>query len=436
MAPAWRGSREEVHIGAYHVLMSVFRIPLSTPIVACALVLVFLAPSPIAWADTDFNQFLDAAYRKHYDFEASLEVLRSHDREALSPEDRLSYDLFEWYLEDQALVRSVVMGEVAKSDVPYERWLGHYTTTSLLPSELYEILSSEVRDNRAEVDRLFSVLAIEGDSMTERMAVVAQIGLQKTAEMGRAVSDEMQEYVDTAAVMMKPHFALYPIDPVIVTPVPGLLSVAGFRKGSEAQGRPNQVQILPGRDGVPYYLRLTIAHHEAFPGHYVQEYIQGQLTGLPQFRSQGGFPAYTEAWALYAEHLAQDVGLFEERDPLFELGIAESKLWRSSKALTDVGLNGMGWSLDKAHTFLSEALDVDESEAHAMVGPMIENPGAATASYTGYICYVSFRERMEAALGDAFRLVDYHCVVLENGPMPMKILERVIDDYIATHTAG
>jgi uncharacterized protein (DUF885 family) len=118
------------------------------------------------------------------------------------------------------------------------------------------------------------------------------------------------------------------------------------------------------------------------------------------------------------------------------LGIAESKLWRSSKALTDVGLNGMGWSLDKAHTFLSEALDVDESEAHAMVGPMIENPGAATASYTGYICYVSFRERMEAALGDAFRLVDYHCVVLENGPMPMKILERVIDDYIATHTTG
>ena len=217
---------------------------------------------------------------------------------------------------------------------------------------------------------------------------------------------------------------------MFVTPVTNLLSVAGFRHGSEAQGRPNQVQIKPGRDGVPYYLRLTIAHHEAFPGHYVQEHHQDQLTDLPEFRQKGGFRAYTESWALYAEQLSYDIGLFETADPLHRLGFVESKLWRSTHALADVCLNGMGWTVDQAVALLTETLDLSSLDAQTRVTRMIEDPGAATASYTGYLYLIRFRDEAMEALGDSFEWASFHDVILETGPAPMEILATVVSDYI------
>jgi len=396
-------------------------------IVTAGVLFALMAGIPSA-ANAELRRFLETAYRRHTDFEASLETLRSFDRAALSPEDRLSYDLFEWYLSDQAFSRAVVMGELRTSDVPYERWLHHHTTTSMTPPELFAILSDEVEKNRTKVDLLLADLGIEGATLAEKMAVVSRIGLGRTDETGVSVVDEMQAYVEGAREAMRPYFGVYPSDPIVVTPVPGLLSAAGLRMGSEAQGRPNQVQILPGRDGVPYYLRLTIAHHEAFPGHYVQESIQQELTDLPTFRVQWGFTAYTESWALYGEQLAWDVGRFEGRDPLHELGFFESKLWRSSKAMADVAVNGIGWSLSKTGAFLVGTLGVTETEAAHIVARMVESPGASAASYAGYVCFMSFRDRMHAALGEEFRLIDFHRLVLEGGPMPMEILERVIVD--------
>ena len=398
---------------------------------ALAVCMVWILSLALGATDDDaFGRFLDDAYRKHTGFEASLEELHRFDRDALSAGDRLSYDLFEWYLEDQAFSRAVLLGDVSADEVPYDRWLRHHTTTSKRPLEWFEILSDEVERNRATVDRLFVDLAIEGETFSDRMAVVAQIGLQRTAEMGYSVADEMQGYVDAAADLLRPYFGIYPDAPIVVTPVPGLLSAAGFRMGSEAQGRPNQVQILPGRDGVPYYLRFTIAHHEAYPGHYVQESIQETLTELPRFRIQWGFTAYTESWALYGEQLAWDVGRYVDGDPLHELGFFESKLYRSTRALTDVGLHAAGWDVEHAVAFLNETIGIAETDARAVVARMIESPGAAVASYAGYVEFMSLRGRMEASLGDAFHLIDFHRTVLEGGPMPMEILERVVDDAL------
>jgi uncharacterized protein (DUF885 family) len=266
--------------------------------------------------------------------------------------------------------------------------------------------------------------------MADRMAVVHEIGLRRTINAGVAVTDEMQAYVDAAAEALAKHFACYPADPVVVVPVPGILSASGVRMGSAAQERPNQVQIRPGRDGVPYYLRLTIAHHEAYPGHYVQEYNQEQLSHLPDFRRYGNYRAYGEAWALYGEQLAWDVGLFDSADPLHKLGFVESKLWRSTIALTDVGLNSRRWSRNDAVDFLIQMLGMDDVDARTRVDRMLEDPGAATASYTGYLCYMAFRDHMRSALGDAFRLLDFHRLVLETGPAPMEILERVVMAYV------
>jgi len=395
-----------------------------------ALLLTSVCLSAHAVQDPEFRQFLDAAYRKHTGFEASLDQLQTYDRSSLSTEDQLSYDLFAWYLEDQILIRALALGEIDREDVPYETLLHHHTTTRFSPSELFEILRGAVEENQAAVNRCLSEIQLPGDSFHAQMEAVNKTGVQKTTQAGISVAAEMQGYVDRAEEALRPCFAIYPVDPVVVTPVPGLLSAAGFRFGSEAQGRPNQVQILPGRNGVPYYLRLTIAHHEAYPGHYVQEHNQNQLTHLPEFRQRWGFGAYTESWALYGEQLAYDMGLFEDADPLHRLGFVESKLWRSTHALADVGLNGMGWTVEEAVTRLTETLVLTATEARTRVTRMLEDPGAATASYTGYLCLMRFRTRAQEALGDDFEWAAFHRVILETGPAPMEILETVVDCYI------
>jgi uncharacterized protein (DUF885 family) len=337
----------------------------------------------------------------------------------------------EWYLQDQAFHRPIVLGDRALSDVSYEAWIRHFTTTDITPDELYARLDDEVTRTKGRVEALFRSLEIEGDSMAERMDEVHARGIAITQDLNLAVFQEMQGYVDRAEVVARPLFGLYPNEPIVVTPVSGMLSIAGFRPGSEAQGRPHQVQIEPGPNGVPYYLRMTIAHHEAFPGHYVQESVLWQLEDLPYFRTKMGSRSYGEAWALYGEQLAWEAGLYEDADPLHELGFIESQLWRSSKALADVGLHAMGWTVHETETFLIETLGVDGAKAGDMVERSQEAPGAAVDSYSGFLTFLSLRARMTEALGDDFRIVDFHRLVLEHGPMPMAILERLVDAAIA-----
>lgn len=398
---------------------------------AWAILVALLVVHGVDGSESSFEAFADGAYRKHSGFEESLETLRTYDRRTLSPDDRLSYDILEWYLEDQAFHRPIVLGDRALSDVAYEEWIRHYTTTEISPEALYERLYAEVRRTRDRVEELFRSLEIEGASMAERMDEVHARGIAITKTLDLAVFEEMQGYVDRAEGVARPLFGLYPDEPIVVTPVPDMLSIAGFRPGSEAQGRPHQVQIEPGPNGVPYYLRMTIAHHEAFPGHYVQESVLWQLEDLPYFRTKMGSRSYGEAWALYGEQLAWDAGLYEGADPLHELGFVESQLWRSSKALADVGLHAMGWTVNETEAFLIETLGVDQAKAGEMIERSQTAPGAAVDSYSGFLSFMTLRARMTEALGSNFRIVDFHCLVLEHGPMPMAILERVVDAAIA-----
>ena len=398
---------------------------------AWAILVVLLAAQVVLGSESSFEAFADAAYRKHSGFEESLETLRTYDRSALSPDERLSYDILEWVLEDQAFRRPILLGDRPSSDVAYEEWIRHHTTTDISPEALYECLQTEVARTQELVEDLFASLGIEALSMAERMDEVHARGITITHDLGLAVSQEMQGYVDRAAGVMRASFDLYPNEPIVVTPVSGMISIAGFRAGSEAQGRPHQVQIEPGPNGVPYYLRKTVSHHEAFPGHYVQESVAWQVEDLPYFRSQIGSRAYGEGWALYGEQLAWESGLFEDADPLHLLGFVESQLWRSARALADVGLHAMGWSEQRVEEFLIANLGVDSIKARAMIEGYRASPGAAVDSSSGFLMYLRLRARLADALGSEFRIIDFHRLVLEHGPMPMQILERLIDAAIA-----
>jgi len=382
-------------------------------------------------SESAFREFLDSSYRRHTGFEESLEELRAFDRDDLLVEDQLSYDLYAWYLEDQIFFRPIALGDVSERDVLYADLLRHYTTRSSTPEEWFEVLLAEVERHRQAVDVLYDRLGIGGESMAERRAEALAMSEWKARGTGQSVTVEMQAYVDGAQRALREHFTYYPTESAVVTQVAGLSALAGFRWGSEAQGRPNQVQILPGRDGVPYYLRRTVSYHEAFPGHYVQELTQKLLTQLPEFRLKWGLTAYNEGWALYGEQLAWDVGLYEGVDPLQELGFVESQLFRSAFAMADIALRAIGWTQREVEMFLIDTLGIGVTETCERVARIVESPGAAAASYAGFHSFVTYRERARASLGDRFRLIEYHDLVLQTGPVPMDFLEKIVDAYIA-----
>jgi len=178
----------------------------------------------------------------------------------------------------------------------------------------------------------------------------------------------------------------------------------------------------------------TIAYHEAVPGHHLQAAIAQEIQGLPIFRSVVPFTAYAEGWALYAEQLAWEAGF--EKDPLDNLGRLQAEMFRSVRLVVDTGLHAKRWTREAAIEYMIANTGMTEADAVVEVERYIVNPGQALAYKVGMLKILELRERAKSALGDKFDLRDFHDAVLGNGPMPLAVLGRVIDDYIARKKAS
>jgi uncharacterized protein (DUF885 family) len=169
--------------------------------------------------------------------------------------------------------------------------------------------------------------------------------------------------------------------------------------------------------------------HEAIPGHYFQIEIQQELEGVPRFRRFGGYTAFTEGWGLYAESLGKELGMYT--DPFQYFGALNAELWRAIRLVVDTGLHSKGWSrqdvLDYmyANSAVKEARAVSEAERYMAI------PGQALAYKIGQMKIRELRTRAEQRLGDRFDIVAFHSLVLSQGSMPLTLLERRVERWIA-----
>jgi len=174
----------------------------------------------------------------------------------------------------------------------------------------------------------------------------------------------------------------------------------------------------------------TLAYHEGIPGHHFQIAIAQELKGVPFFRRMVPFTAYAEGWALYAEKLAREIGMYKD-DPYSELGYLDSELFRAVRLVVDTGIHFKKWTREQA----IEYMENHTASAHESVVSEIERyivmPGQACAYKIGEIKLVELRERAKKELGDKFDLRRFHDVVLKSGSMPLSILDQVVNDYIA-----
>ncbi len=168
--------------------------------------------------------------------------------------------------------------------------------------------------------------------------------------------------------------------------------------------------------------------HEAIPGHHYQIALTQENDSLPKFRKILWYSAYGEGWALYAESLGKELGLYE--DPYQYFGNLSAEMHRAIRLVVDTGLHAMGWTREQAIQYSLE----NEAESKASITSEIErymaNPGQALSYKIGQLKIMELRARAEQALGDEFDIKEFHHMVLQTGCIPLAILEEQIDQWI------
>jgi uncharacterized protein (DUF885 family) len=180
---------------------------------------------------------------------------------------------------------------------------------------------------------------------------------------------------------------------------------------------------------LPTYEISALAYHEGVPGHHLERAVSRELTGLPKFRQFGGYTAYSEGWALYAEQLPLQMGLY--RDAWQEFGQLSMELMRAGRLVLDTGLHALRWSREKAIAWADENLAANHKDNVTEVQRYIVTPGQACAYEMGKLTLMGLRDKARSRLGARFQVRAFNDAVLGNGPLPMPLLEENIGRWLA-----
>jgi len=208
------------------------------------------------------------------------------------------------------------------------------------------------------------------------------------------------------------------------------------------QGYYNPPSLDGKRPGI-YWINLTdtanwprsslpsLTYHEAAPGHHLQISLQQESAAAPKLMNLMGFSSYVEGWGLYAEQLADEMGAYAN-DPLGQVGYYQSLLFRAVRLVVDTGIHSKGWSREQAIRYMIDNTGRAEGAATSEIERYCSWPGQACAYKVGHNEWVRLREKARATLGDRFDIRSFHDTALAGGGMPLTVLERVVDNWVAT----
>ena len=178
----------------------------------------------------------------------------------------------------------------------------------------------------------------------------------------------------------------------------------------------------------------TLVAHETVPGHHLQIARAVELGELPRFRRGGGYTVFAEGWALYAETLGFDVGLY--KDPYSRFGHLQSVAFRAARLVVDTGIHALGWSRQQAIDYMEERTGQGLGYVTSEVDRYHSWPGQALAYMTGELKIIELRDRAKAKLGARFDIRQFHRVVLDQGSVPLPVLERAVDGWVSEVSAA
>jgi uncharacterized protein (DUF885 family) len=356
-------------------------------------------------------------------------------RDALAAEVLPAYARLAVFLERDYL--PAARSSVGWNDLPdgaaWYRWrIRGATTMDRTPDEIHELGLREVARIRAEMTAVKEQVGFKGDlaAFFRYLQDDPQFYFGNEAELLDAYRD-VKRRIDA---LLPKLFVDFPKADYEIRPV------EEFRAASAA-GASYQAPSADGKRPGIFYINThnlraqprfgleTLSLHEAAPGHHFQISIQQELTGLPRFRRFNGYVSYAEGWALYAESIGKELGVFT--DPYQWYGRLSDEMLRAMRLVVDTGLHSRGWTREQAIRYMLDNSSMAESDVTAEVERYIVWPGQALGYKLGQLHITALRARAQAALGDRFDVREFHGQVLRDGALPMDVLTAKIDRWIA-----
>ena len=357
------------------------------------------------------SEYVHPAYRLLIDYFTKLKVKGSND------------DGF-WHLPN---------GEEA-----YATSLRFFTTTDYTPQYIHEIGLNEVDRIQSEI---LTILASQKYDVSkgftnaiDSLAAEEKFYYEDTDAGREKILEDYQQILDEIDIGLDLAFRIRPNAEMEVVRIP----VFKEKTAPGAYYQPPSIDgSRPGRffanlydiKATPKYAMRTLAYHEGIPGHHFQIVVAMELEGLPLFRKFSPFTAYVEGWALYSEYLAWEMGF--QDDPFDNIGRLQAELFRAVRLVVDTGIHYKKWTREQAIDYMKLNTGMAQSDVVSEIERYIVMPGQATAYKVGMMKILELRERAKVALKANFDLRDFHDVVLKNGAVPLDVLERFVDTYIA-----
>lgn len=377
---------------------------------------------------------------------ARAETLKSQAREALLTHVAPAYrELIAWAEADlvNAQENPTGVGSTQPEGAEYYRaMLRLHTSTDLDPAQIHRIGLEEVERIHREMHAVMERVGFEG-SLQDFFAYIAsdpKFRFPDTDEGRQAYIDAATAAIDNIKQVLPRYFGLLPKADLVVRRVESFREQPGaaqhYMPGAPDGSRPGVYYAhLSDMGAMPIPELEVIAYHEGLPGHHMQISIAQELTGVPQFRTQARSTAYSEGWGLYAEWLAREMpGTYQ--DPYSEYGRLSSELWRAVRLVVDTGLHAKGWTEQQAVDYFQANTAIPDASVRSEVQRYITWPGQATAYKIGMLRIQELRRKAEAELGERFDIRGFHDAVLGGGALPMNLLERRVDQWIARVQGG
>lgn len=306
------------------------------------------------------------------------------------------------------------------------------TTMEKSPEEIHEIGLEQVKRDEAEMSVIVKKLGFQ-DIKSFSAAMKNNPKLHPTSK--EALIDAYKSYIAQMQPKLPQLFGTLPKAKLEVVPVPAYIekdqAAAYYDPGSLDGKRPGRVYVNTYHFADRSLASVeAVSYHEGVPGHHLQISIAQELTGLPEFRKQEYFTAYTEGWGLYSERLGKEIGFYQ--DPYSDYGRLEADIWRAIRLVVDTGVHYKHWTRQQMVDYFHEHSAIDEPNIQAEVDRYIAWPGQALGYKMGQLKILELRQKAQTALGPKFDLKAFHDVVLDSGALPMDLLEKQVDLWIAS----
>ncbi len=315
----------------------------------------------------------------------------------------------------------------------YKELVHHYTTTNDSYDKIYQLGLTEVARIKKEMLEVIKEVKFNGNLKEFIEYLRTDPKFYATTE--EQLMKEASYIAKKADGKLPQFFGKLPRQPYGVEPVPAHLAP------TYTAGRYMEASIKSKRAGHylvntydlksrPLYTLEALTIHEAMPGHHLQFALTQELDSLPQFRKDLYVNAFGEGWGLYCEYLGTEMGFY--KDPYSRFGKLTYEMWRACRLVIDVGLHAKGWSREQSVAYLSENTALSLHEVNTEINRYISWPGQALAYKIGELKIKELRKRAEEKLKDKFDIREFHDLILSRGTLTLKLLEEMVDRYIAS----